>query len=120
LKNALGRLAVFADKATNAVSLTFRESGLLLQSWDDSYGTNATERIGLETWEGDGEFRIGFNYKLLAALIGKTSGRIRFEGSTTNRALLIRTDDTRFLYLIMPIMLSDYIPTPAKFEATEA
>ncbi|MCB9282777.1 MAG: DNA polymerase III subunit beta [Lewinellaceae bacterium] len=108
-QNSLKRIAIYANKTTNQVTLKISTSSLNISSQDVDFSNEATEQLAC-TYVGD-ELMIGFNAKFLIEMLGILhSDEVKLELSTSTRAgilLPVEEEENESIFmLIMPVMLS--------------
>lgn len=111
LTTALRRVNIFANEASNLVTMEWGNGQLLLCSENIDFNQAATERVtpaGEDVQMEEG-FKIGVNGGWLLELLGcvKTDNAV-MEFSDPNRAITIREEDSNSLMtlLIMPTLIN--------------
>jgi len=107
--NALERVAIFANQASNLVKLEIKGNELILSAQDIDFSTSSQERTQCH-YEGD-DIEIGFKASFLIEILSNlNSENILFEMSDPSRAGLIlplQTEpDEDILTLLMPMMVN--------------
>jgi DNA polymerase-3 subunit beta len=107
--NALERVAIFANQASNLVKLEIKGNELVLSAQDIDFSTSSQERTQCH-YEGD-DIEIGFKASFLIEILSNlNSENILFEMSDPSRAGLIlplQTEpDEDILTLLMPMMVN--------------
>jgi len=110
LQQALRRISVFANKATNQVIFTLQGSTLELSAQDIDYSFEGSERLNCQ-YEGE-DMRISFNARFLLEMLAVIDAdEVRFDLSTPSRAAILRpmaqSEDEDLLMLIMPLMITE-------------
>ncbi len=113
LLGALKRLMPFASRNTSQVRFKLTEKQVTLSAEDVDYSNEATERLSCD-YTGD-PMEIGFNARMMSELLtNMDSNLVTLNMSAPNRAgiLLPRQQEPNedLLMLVMPIMLSSYVP----------
>jgi DNA polymerase-3 subunit beta len=110
LLNALKRVSVFANQASNLVKLAFNGNQIHISAQDIDFSISAEETI---TSQFDGEpIKIGFKSSFLIEILGNiNSSEIVMELSDASRAGLIlpfeNEANEEILMLLMPMLLND-------------
>ncbi|GGH24784.1 DNA polymerase III subunit beta [Sphingobacterium alkalisoli] len=105
--SALKRLIMVGDAAINLVKLTFKDSGVNIETQDTNYNRSAQEFIEGE-YVGE-EVAIGLNGKFLVEILSVIdSDQVNIEVTSPVRPALLRpqdVDEYRYMVLIAPLML---------------
>jgi DNA polymerase III subunit beta len=110
LLNAMKRVSVFANQASNLVKLAFADNAILISAQDIDFSISAEETI---TCQFTGEpIKIGFKSSFLIEILGNINASdIVMELSDASRAGLIlpfeNEKDEEILMLLMPMLLND-------------
>jgi len=110
LLNAMKRVSVFANQASNLVKLSFNNNEIHISAQDIDFSISAEETI---TCQFDGEpIKIGFKSSFLIEILGNiNSSDIVMELSDASRAGLIlpfeNEQGEEILMLLMPMLLND-------------
>ena len=110
LLNAMKRVSVFANQASNLVKLAFADNKILISAQDIDFSISAEETI---TCQFTGEpIKIGFKSSFLIEILGNINASdIVMELSDASRAGLIlpfeNEKDEEILMLLMPMLLND-------------
>ena len=110
LFNALKRVSVFANQASNLVKLVFGGNQIQISAQDIDFSISAEETISCHF---DGEpIKIGFKSSFLIEILGNINASdIVFELSDASRAGLIlpfeNEANEEILMLLMPMLLND-------------
>ncbi len=110
LLNAMKRVSVFANQASNLVKLAFADNTILISAQDIDFSISAEETI---TCQFTGEpIKIGFKSSFLIEILGNINASdIVMELSDASRAGLIlpykKKKDEEILMLLMPMLLND-------------
>jgi len=110
LLNAMKRVSVFANQASNLVKLAFNNNEIHISAQDIDFSISAEETI---TCQFDGEpIKIGFKSSFLIEILGNiNSSDIVMELSDASRAGLIlpfeNEQGEEILMLLMPMLLND-------------
>jgi DNA polymerase-3 subunit beta len=110
LLNALKRVSVFANQASNLVKLDFSANQIHISAQDIDFSISAEEIISCQ-FEGD-PIKIGFKSSFLIEILGNINVTdIIFELSDASRAGLIlpfeNEPNEEILMLLMPMLLND-------------
>ena len=110
LLNALKRVSVFANQASNLVKLAFTANQIHISAQDIDFSISAEETISCQ-FEGD-PIKIGFKSSFLIEILGNINATdIIFELSDASRAGLIlpfeNEANEEILMLLMPMLLND-------------
>jgi DNA polymerase III subunit beta len=110
LLNALKRVSVFANQASNLVKLAFSANQIHISAQDIDFSISAEETISCQ-FEGD-PIKIGFKSSFLIEILGNINATdIVFELSDASRAGLIlpfeNEPNEEILMLLMPMLLND-------------
>jgi DNA polymerase-3 subunit beta len=110
LHNALKRVSVFSNQASNLVKLAFSNNEIQISAQDIDFSISAEERISCQ-FEGD-PIKIGFKSSFLVEILGNiNSSEVVLEMSDASRAGLIlpfeNENDEEILMLLMPMLLND-------------
>jgi len=110
LLNALKRVSVFANQASNLVKLAFGGNQIHISAQDIDFSISAEETINCQ-FEGD-PIKIGFKSSFLIEILGNINASdIVFELSDASRAGLIlpfeNEANEEILMLLMPMLLND-------------
>jgi len=110
LLNALKRVSVFANQASNLVKLAFSANQIHISAQDIDFSISAEETISCQ-FEGD-PIKIGFKSSFLIEILGNINATdIIFELSDASRAGLIlpfeNEPNEEILMLLMPMLLND-------------
>jgi len=110
LLNALKRVSVFANQASNLVKLAFSANQIHISAQDIDFSISAEETISCQ-FEGD-PIKIGFKSSFLIEILGNINAtEIVFELSDASRAGLIlpfeNEPNEEILMLLMPMLLND-------------
>ena len=110
LLNALKRVSVFANQASNLVKLAFGGNQIHISAQDIDFSISAEETISCQ-FEGD-PIKIGFKSSFLVEILGNINATdIIFELSDASRAGLIlpfeNEENEEILMLLMPMLLND-------------
>lgn len=110
LLNALKRVSVFANQASNLVKLAFNNNQIHISAQDIDFSISAEETISCQ-FEGE-PIKIGFKSSFLIEILGNiSSSDIVFELSDASRAGLIlpfeNEANEEILMLLMPMLLND-------------
>jgi DNA polymerase III subunit beta len=110
LQNALKRVSVFANQASNLVKLAFSNNEIHISAQDIDFSISAEETISCQ-FEGD-PIKIGFKSSFLIEILGNiNSSDIVMEMTDASRAGLIlpfeNEKDEEILMLLMPMLLND-------------
>lgn len=110
LLNALKRVSVFSNQASNLVKLAFADNQIHISAQDIDFSISAEETISCQ-FEGD-PIKIGFKSSFLIEILANTSASdIIFELSDASRAGLIlpfeNEENEEILMLLMPMLLND-------------
>jgi len=108
-QNSLKRIAIYANKTTNQVTLHISPDSLTISSQDVDFSNEATEQLTC-SYTGD-PLVIGFNAKFLVEMLGiLQSDDVKLELSTSTRAGILlpseESENESIFMLIMPVMLS--------------
>ncbi len=108
--NALKRVSVFSNQASNLVKLDFNANLLNISAQDIDFSISAEETINCQ-FEGD-PIKIGFKSSFLVEILGNiSSAEVILEVSDPSRAGLIlpleNEDNEEILMLLMPMLLND-------------
>jgi DNA polymerase III subunit beta len=108
-QNSLKRIAIYANKTTNQVSLQISPDSLTISSQDVDFSNEANEQLTC-SYTGD-PLMIGFNAKFLIEMLGiLQSEEVKLELSTSTRAGILlpsEEDENEAVFmLIMPVMLT--------------
>lgn len=108
-QNSLKRIAIYANKTTNQVSLQISPDSLTISSQDVDFSNEANEQLTC-SYTGD-PLMIGFNAKFLIEMLGiLQSEEVKLELSTSTRAGILlpsEEDENESVFmLIMPVMLT--------------
>lgn len=108
-QNSLKRIAIYANKTTNQVTLHISPDSLTISSQDVDFSNEATEQLTC-SYTGD-PLVIGFNAKFLVEMLGiLQSDEVKLELSTSTRAGILlpseEGENEAIFMLIMPVMLS--------------
>ncbi|MCB0546076.1 MAG: DNA polymerase III subunit beta [Phaeodactylibacter sp.] len=109
-QNSLRRIAIYANKTTNQVTLNINEGSLTISAQDLDFSNEATEQLAC-SYDGD-QLNIGFNAKFLIEMLSVLeSEEVKMELSTPTRAGILlpveETEGEEILMLVMPVMLSN-------------
>ncbi len=109
-QNSLRRIAIYANKTTNQVTLKIKEDNLTISAQDLDFSNEATEQLAC-SYDGD-ELDIGFNAKFLIEMLGVLESKeVKMELSTSTRAGILLpaegSEGEEILMLVMPVMLSN-------------
>ncbi|MCB0558206.1 MAG: DNA polymerase III subunit beta [Lewinellaceae bacterium] len=109
-QNSLRRIAIYANKTTNQVTLNINEGSLTISAQDLDFSNEATEQLAC-SYDGD-PLNIGFNAKFLIEMLGVLeSEEVKMELSTSTRAGILlpveESEGEEILMLVMPVMLSN-------------
>lgn len=110
LLNALKRVSVFSNQASNLVKLAFKGNQIHISAQDIDFSISAEETINCQF--DDQPINIGFKSSFLIEILGNISGSdIVFELSDAARAGLIlpfeNDQNEEILMLLMPMVLND-------------
>ncbi len=110
LLNALKRVSVFANQASNLVKLAFNNNQIHISAQDIDFSISAEETISCQ-FEGD-PIKIGFKSSFLIEILGNINASdIVMEMSDASRAGLIlpfeNEENEEILMLLMPMLLND-------------
>ena len=110
LLNALKRVSVFANQASNLVKLAFGGNQIHISAQDIDFSISAEETISCQ-FDGD-PIKIGFKSSFLIEILGNINASdIVFELSDASRAGLIlpfeNEANEEILMLLMPMLLND-------------
>lgn len=110
LLNALKRVSVFSNQASNLVKLAFKANQIHISAQDIDFSISAEETINCQF--DDQPINIGFKSSFLIEILGNISGSdIVFELSDAARAGLIlpfeNDQNEEILMLLMPMVLND-------------
>jgi DNA polymerase-3 subunit beta len=110
LQNALKRVSVFSNQASNLVKLAFENNEIHISAQDIDFSISAQETISCQ-FEGD-PIKIGFKSSFLIEILGNiNSSDIVMEMTDASRAGLIlpfeNEKDEEILMLLMPMLLND-------------
>lgn len=110
LLNALKRVSVFSNQASNLVKLDFNSNQIHISAQDIDFSISAEETISCQ-FEGD-PIKIGFKSSFLIEILGNiNSAEITMELSDGSRAGLIlpfvNEENEEILMLLMPMLLND-------------
>ncbi|MDD3321656.1 MAG: DNA polymerase III subunit beta [Paludibacter sp.] len=110
LLNALKRVSVFANQASNLVKLAFNANQIHISAQDIDFSISAEETISCQ-FEGE-PIKIGFKSSFLIEILGNiNSSDIVMEMSDASRAGLIlpfeNEENEEILMLLMPMLLND-------------
>jgi len=110
LLNALKRVSVFANQASNLVKLAISGTEIQISAQDIDFSISAEETISCQ-FEGE-PIRIGFKSSFLVEILGNiNSNDIILELSDASRAGLIlpfeNEENEEILMLLMPMLLND-------------
>lgn len=110
LLNALKRVSVFSNQASNLVKLDFNGAQIHISAQDIDFSISAEETISCQ-FEGD-PIKIGFKSSFLIEILGNiNSPEIIMELSDASRAGLIlpfeNENNEEILMLLMPMLLND-------------
>jgi DNA polymerase-3 subunit beta len=110
LANALKRVSVFANQASNLVKLAFSGSQIHISAQDIDFSISAEETISCQ-FEG-APIKIGFKSSFLIEILGNINATdIILELSDASRAGLIlpfeNEPNEEILMLLMPMLLND-------------
>ena len=110
LLNALKRVSVFANQASNLVKLAFADNQIHISAQDIDFSISAEETISCQ-FEGE-PIKIGFKSSFLVEILGNINASdIVFELSDSSKAGLIlpfeNEDGEEILMLLMPMLLND-------------
>ena len=110
LLNALKRVSVFSNQASNLVKLSFADNQILISAQDIDFSISAEETITCG-FAGD-PIKIGFKSSFLIEILGNVnSADVIMELSDASRAGLIlpfeNDKDEEILMLLMPMLLND-------------
>lgn len=105
LRSILRVVGKFSDPAYEAVFLD-----LIKDTGAKIYGSHKIlnlEAYDIVEGEVDGEdgFRIAFPYKMMSGILSKSSGEVEVQFSSKNTPMLIRSDDSEGIFLLMPNMV---------------
>jgi len=106
---ACERATIIASEANNLVKVTFKENELMIRSTASSLG-DFQEVIPLTRVMGEAEQKIAFNVKLMLdalKIMDRDDLIIRFNSNESPCVIQSSADDS-FMYIIMPIRISDY------------
>jgi len=108
--NSMKRIAIYANKTTNQVSLDISPNSLTISAQDLDFSNEANEQLSC-TYEGDPVI-IGFNAKFLVEMLGVLEcDEVKMELSSPSRAGILRpveeTGGEEIMMLVMPVMLSN-------------
>lgn len=109
-QNSLRRIAIYANKTTNQVTLNIKEDSLTISAQDLDFSNEATEQLAC-SYDGD-DLNIGFNAKFLIEMLGVLESKeVKMELSTSTRAGILlpaeESEGEEILMLVMPVMLSN-------------
>ena len=109
-QNSLRRIAIYANKTTNQVTLNINEGSLTISAQDLDFSNEATEQLAC-SYDGD-PLNIGFNAKFLIEMLGVLeSEEVKMELATSTRAGILLPveglEGEEILMLVMPVMLSN-------------
>ena len=112
LLNALKRIVIFTNRATNQVRWKLSAAELQLTGEDTDYSNEGVERLSCD-YEGD-PMEIGFNAKMMVDILSNIdSNLVSIEMSSPNRPGLVmpkhKDDAEDVLMLAMPIMLTSMV-----------
>ena len=112
LLNALKRIVIFTNRATNQVRWKLSATELQLTGEDTDYSNEGVERLSAD-YEGD-PMEIGFNAKMMIDILSNIdSNLVSIEMSTPNRPGLVmpkhKDAAEDVLMLAMPIMLTSMV-----------
>ncbi|MBL7792779.1 MAG: DNA polymerase III subunit beta [Saprospiraceae bacterium] len=107
-QNSLKRIAIYANKTTNQVSLNISEGSLTISAQDLDFSNEATEQMPC-VYDGKA-VTIGFNAKFLIEMLSVLeTDEVKLELSGPTRAgILLPVEETpgqEILMLVMPVML---------------
>ena len=111
LLNALRRVQVYANQASNLVKIEFEENNIRISTQDIDFSTSAEENV-VCTFEQE-PIQVGFKSEFLIQILGNTnSANIVLELIDPSRAGIIlpfekEEDDDDILMLLMPMLLTD-------------
>lgn len=110
LLNAMKRVSVFANQASNLVKLAFADNKILISAQDIDFSISAEETISCQ-FTGE-PIKIGFKSSFLIEILGNINASdIVMELSDASRAGLIlpfeNEKDEEILMLLMPMLLND-------------
>jgi DNA polymerase-3 subunit beta len=110
LLNALKRVSVFSNQASNLVKLAFNENLIHISAQDIDFSISAEETISCQ-FEGE-PIKIGFKSSFLIEILANINASdIVFELSDASRAGLIlpfeNEENEEILMLLMPMLLND-------------
>ncbi len=107
LLGSLKRIAIYANKTTNQVSLNISDGSLTVSAQDLDFSNEATEQL---TCQYDGEpMTISFNAKFMIEMLNVLhADNVRLELSSPNKAGLLFPDqdnsEVEIMMLVMPVM----------------
>ena len=109
-QNSLRRIAIYANKTTNQVTLNINKGSLTISAQDLDFSNEATEQLAC-SYDGD-PLNIGFNAKFLVEMLGVLeSEEVKMELSSPTRAGILlpaeEAEGEEILMLVMPVMLSN-------------
>ncbi len=110
LMNALKRVSVFSNQASNLVKLEFNQNQINISAQDIDFSISAEETISCQ-FEGD-PIKIGFKSSFLVEILNNiSSGDVVIELTDPSRAGLIlpfvNEEGEDILMLLMPMLLND-------------
>jgi DNA polymerase-3 subunit beta len=110
LLNALKRVAVFSNQASNLIKLDFTANSIHISAQDIDFSISAEETIACQ-FDGD-PIKIGFKSAFLIEMLSNLSSiEIVLEMSDSSRAGLIlpfeNEENEEILMLLMPMLLND-------------
>lgn len=110
LLNALKRVSVFANQASNLVKLDFNSNQIHISAQDIDFSISAEETISCQ-FEGD-PIKIGFKSSFLIEILGNINAtEVVMEMTDASRAGLIlpfeNEQNEEILMLLMPMLLND-------------
>lgn len=105
------RVLLFANQITSQIALSIKDNTLTVSAEDIEFANKAQETIPC-SWDG-GEFRIGFNGKLLQSIMSAVRGNdMEIQLTEPKRPAVITskdgyTDTEKVQMLLMPVVLTD-------------
>ncbi len=110
LLNALKRVSVFSNQASNLIKLVFQQNQIHISAQDIDFSISAEEFIPCQ-YEGE-EIKIGFKSTFLIEMLGNVeSNDIVIELADPSRAGILlpfeNAENEDILMLLMPMLLND-------------
>ncbi len=104
LSEAVGRVALMADKTANNRVDLFIKDGILRVTAEGSFGRSQEELQVLQDGT-DSEIVLAYNAKYLSDSLGPVSGDalIRFSGSSSSPSVITDTSDPSYLAMVVPL-----------------